>query len=93
MQRIQLDKDIRPLSEFRANVASFIEKVQTTNRPLVITQHGRSAAVMLSVSEYEQILDKLELLTDIQMADSQLQRGEGLNHTEVKAKILGNLNS
>ena len=92
MQRIQLDEDIKPLSEFRANVASFINKIQKTKRPLVITQHGKSAAVMLAVSEYELLLDRLELLTDIQIAESQLEKGEGLNHKDVKNQILGNLN-
>ena len=92
MQRIQLDEDIQPLSEFRANVASFIDKIQKTKRPLVITQRGKSAAVMLAVSEYEQLLDRLELLTDIQAAEDQLNKGEGINHEDVKNQILGNLN-
>ena len=52
MNRIQLDQDIRSLSEFRANVATFIQQVHKTNRPLVITSHGRSTAVLLNVSEY-----------------------------------------
>ena len=92
MQRIQLDEDIQPLSEFRANVASFIDKIQKTKRPLVITQRGKSAAVMLAVSEYEHLLDRLELLTDIQVAENQLNKGEGINHEDVKNQILGNLN-
>jgi antitoxin YefM len=92
MQRIQLDEDIQPLSEFRANVASFIDKIQKTKRPLVITQRGKSAAVILAVSEYEQLLDRLELLTDIQVAENQLNKGEGINHEDVKNQILGNLN-
>ncbi len=91
MQRIQLDEDIRPLSEFRANVASFIEKVQKTKRPLVITQRGKSAAVMLAVSEYERLLDRLELLTDIQKAEAQLSQGQGISHQEVEKQIIGNI--
>ena len=88
MQKIQLHEDIQPLSEFRANVASFIEKVKQTKRPIVITQHGKSAAVMLDVSEYQALIDKLELLTEIQLAESQLKRGEGIDHKDAKGKIL-----
>ena len=91
MQRIQLDEDIRPLSEFRANVASFIDKVRKTKRPLVITQRGKSAAVMMDVAEYESLIDKLELLTDIQIAESQLQKGEGIDHENAKDQILKKL--
>jgi len=88
MQRVQLDKDIRPLSEFRANVASFIKEVQKTKRPLVITQHGKSAAVMLDVAEYEALVEKIELLTDIQIAETQLNKGEGVSHEKAREKIL-----
>ena len=91
MQRIQLDEDIRPLSEFRANVASFIDKVRKTKRPLVITQRGKSAAVMMDVAEYESLIDKLDLLTDIQIAESQLQKGEGIDHENAKDQILKKL--
>ena len=88
MQRIKLNSDIRPLSDFRANVASIIEEVRKTKRPIVITQHGKSAAVMLDVTEYENLLEKIELLTDIQFAEKQLQKGEGISHQDAKQKIL-----
>lgn len=38
---MRFTEDIRPLSEFRANAAAFVEQVQTTQRPIVLTQHGR----------------------------------------------------
>ena len=93
MQRIKLNTDIRPLSDFRANVASIIEEIRKTKRPIVITQHGKSAAVMLDVTEYEDLLERLELLTDIQMAETQLQKGEGITHQEAKKKILERIKS
>lgn len=87
MRRIQLDQDVQPLSEFRANVASFIEKVRSTKRPLVITQRGKSAAVMLDVSEYEALLAKIELLTEMQTAETQIKREESIKHDEARKKI------
>jgi len=91
MQRIQLDEDVKPLSEFRANVASFIERIQKTKRPLVITQRGKSAAVMLDVAEYETLLEKLELLSDIQIAETQVKQGKGLSHDDAKNQVLGRI--
>ena len=49
MRPTRPSQDIKPLSEFRANVATFVEHVQATKRPLVLTQHGRSAAILLAV--------------------------------------------
>jgi len=93
MQRIRLDQDIKSLSEFRANVTSFIDEMKRNKRPMVITQHGKSSAVMLGVAEYEQMLEKLELLSDIQMAEDQLRAGEGLTHESAKSHVLRELDA
>ncbi len=84
-------EDIRPLSEFRANVASFVKRVQGTGRPLILTVHGRSAAVLVDVGEYEAMLDQLELLRDVRTAEAQLERGRGVSHRAAKARILGRI--
>ena len=91
MSRIQLDEDIQPLSEFRANVTSFIDKVRQTKRPMVITQHGKSAAILMDVSEYEALMLRIELLTDIQIAENQISEGHGVNHEDAKTQIISRL--
>ena len=88
MQRLKLNQDIRPLSEVRTGIASFIKQVHDTKRPLVITQHGKGVAVLLDVQEYEIIQEKLELLSDIQKSITQIESGQGIDHTEAKAALL-----
>lgn len=74
MERIRIDSDVKPISEFRANAPSLIEQVHRTKRPLVITQHGKSAAILLDVREYEAILEKLDVLTDIAEAEEDIKK-------------------
>ena len=78
MQRLILNQDIRPLSAFRSNVSGFIKQVHTTKRPIVITQHGKSSAILLDVEEYEKMMDKMELIEDIEVATKQIKKGEGI---------------
>jgi len=92
MNRINLETDIRPLSDFRANITSIIEEIKRTKKPIVLTQHGRSAAVILDVAEYERILEKIDLLSDIELAESQIEKGQGLSHSKAKSQILKRLN-
>ncbi len=80
MTRLNLDEDVKPLSEFRANVTTCIRQTRITRRPLVITHRGKSAAVLLGVSEYEGLMQKIETLEDIRMAEEQLARGAGVSH-------------
>ncbi len=88
MNRVILDQDVKPISEFRANAASLVQQVRRTKRPLVITQQGRGAAVLLDVSEYEKLLAKLELLQDVHTAESQIDNGRGIAHTAARKKAM-----
>lgn len=76
MKSVQLDRDIQPLSAFRANAAAVLKRVRETRQPVVLTQRGHSSAVVLDVTEYERIMAELELLRDVHAAEQQLARGE-----------------
>jgi antitoxin YefM len=91
MSSIRVSQDIRPLSEFRANAAAFVQHVRQTRRPLVLTQRGRGAAVLLDISEYERLVERAELLEDIATAEEQIAAGESIEHEEAKQQIRSRL--
>ena len=86
-RRIRLDTDIKPVSEFRANAAELIEQVRTTGRPLVLTQRGHSAAVVLDVADYQHIIDEIDLLRDVRTAVEQIEARKGLSNRDAKAEL------
>ena len=88
MQRLKFDQDILPMSEFRTGIASFLKQIHDTKRPLVITQHGKGVAVLLDVTEYEAMQEKIELLEDVQTSIAQLDAGAGIEHNKAQATIL-----
>ena len=88
MPRLKVDQDIRSMSEFRTGIASYLKQVHDTKRPLIITQHGKGAAVLLDVGEYEAMQDKIELLQDIHTSIAQIENGAGIEHQEAKANLL-----
>ena len=91
MKRLRLNQDITPLSEFRAKLTTCIEQVQKSKRPLVITQRGHSAAVVLDVEAYDELLEELETLREIHHASLQLEAGKGISHDEARRRLLKDL--
>jgi antitoxin YefM len=91
MKRLKINEDIRPMSEFRTGIASFIKKIHATKRPLIITQHGKGVAVLLDADEFELMQDKIELLQDIQTSISQIESGQGITHSNAKAAVIGKI--
>ena len=87
MSKLKPSRDIQPVTEFRANAAQFIDQVQETGEPVILTQHGRSAAVLLDVESYESMMDELSLLRDVRVAEEQVSAGKSRSHAAVAKKL------
>ena len=86
MKPIKPKTDVVPLSEFRANVSELLKQTQETGRPIVITQHGRGAAVLISADDYAELLDRMEYINSVSRALARSARGEkGIPHEKVMA--------
>lgn len=58
-------EDIHPLSEHRAHLTEHLRQVKETGRPMVITQKGRAAGVLLSPAAYDDLIQKAQFAQDI----------------------------
>ena len=85
--RFRPSLDVRPVTEFRAHTSAVLEQVQTTKRPVVLTQHGRSAAVLLDVDVYESLVEEVAVIRDIRKAEEQLDAGMGIPHEVVEQRL------
>ena len=79
--------DVRAVTDFRSHTSAVLEQVQKTKRPVILTQHGRSAAVLLDVEAYEALIDEVALIRDVRTAEAQLDAGMGIPHETVEARL------
>ena len=91
MPKLIPSEDVRPLSEFRANASAVLLQIQQTKRPVVLTQHGRSAAMLIDVASYEALIEQVELLHDVRAAESQIRDGRGLTHGKARLEVLSRI--
>ena len=91
MSRWRPSQDVRPVTEFRANASAVLDQVQATRRPVILTQHGRSTAVLLDVSVYEALLEELAVLRDIKTAEAQVAKGRVTSHSIVAKRLRAKL--
>lgn len=87
MPPLRPSTDVRPVTEFRANTSAIIEQMHTSRRPLILTQHGRSAAVLLDPEVYEGLIDEIELLRDLSISEAQIAAGQVVPHDEVVRRM------
>ena len=75
-----------PVSNLRQDTAAVLKRVQAAQQPLVITQRGRAAAIMLSVEAYEHLADTQELLSLLARGEREIAGGVGHGLDEVLAE-------
>ncbi len=77
--------EIVPVSDLRQDAAKLLKRVHDSNEPLIITQRGRAAAVMLSVEAYERSERDRDLLHLLARGEKEIERGEGHDLSSVLA--------
>ena len=80
---------ILPISEVKRELLPLIKKIQKLGESIAITRNGRAAAVLLSIEEYEGLLETLEILSDarlvkrLRQSRKEAQAGRFFTHREV----------
>ena len=69
--------EIVPVSDLRQDVAAVLKRLRLSREPLVITQRGRAAAVLLSVDAYELLEQERELLQLLARGEREIAEGKG----------------
>lgn len=54
--------DIVPVTEVKRNAAHVLDQLRQDKRPVLITEHGRAAAILLDVESYEELLQRADIL-------------------------------
>jgi len=78
--------NIIPITDLRQDATSIIKRVIASKEPLVITQRGRAAAVMVSMEAYEHSQHELELLRILALGEREIEAGKGYDLDAVLAE-------
>lgn len=69
--------DIMPVTDLRQDAAAALKRVRNSKQPLVVTQRGRAAAVILSVDAYERAEHERQLLRLLARGEREIAKGKG----------------
>lgn len=84
-----------PVRELRSDLAHLLDEVADRREHVVVTRHGRPAAVLIPVGEYDALEETAEILSDagtlaaIDEGLAEIDRGETVTLDELRAQIAG----
>ena len=77
MAKLRVSEDIITVSDFKAQASDWLHRIAGSGHPLVITQNGRAAGVLLSPTAFDELSQRQEFLAAVAegMADERARRG------------------
>lgn len=83
MKPLQVSEDILPLGEFKTQASRVIRQLQTSRRPVVITQNGRPAAVLITPEDFDAIHGRERFMAAVDEGLADVEAGRLLDSDEV----------
>jgi len=77
-----------PLGTFKATATTVLKNLNENRQHLVLTQHGRPAAVVLSPSEYDALVEHQRFVAGIREGLADAEAGKTYSLDEVAAELL-----
>jgi prevent-host-death family protein len=78
--------EMLPVTDLRQDAAAALKRLRALKQPLVITQRGRAAAVMLSIEAYERAEHERRLLKALARGEREIAAGKGHDLRSVLAE-------
>jgi len=78
--------NILPVSDLRRDAAKVLKKLRENKEPIIITQRGRAAAVIIGIEAYEKSEHDKEILRLLAKGDREIEIGEGYDLDNVLAE-------
>jgi prevent-host-death family protein len=71
--------EIVPVTDLRQDAAAVLDRVRRSAQPVVITQRGRAAAIMLSPESFERSENERQVLRLLARGDREISKGKGFD--------------
>ncbi len=75
------------VTNLKRQATKIIADLEHSPSPILITEHGRGAAYLLSVSAFESLQKRMQILESIARGEKAIQEGRVITHAQAKRKM------
>ena len=87
MKAIQLSRDIVPLTHLKTHASEIFRQLRSDHRPVVITQNGRAAGVLLAPEDFDRLQERDLYLSAIREGLADAAAGHGVDDEELAREL------
>ena len=93
MRNVNVSNDIIPVGEFKAGMKKYLHSIQNSHHPIIITQNGRPAGVLISPEDYDNLIHSKLFVDSVSRGISDAENGKFYTSDEVRAQLQKNRKS
>jgi prevent-host-death family protein len=83
MKPMNISEDIISLSDFKNHASRMLHQLRTSHRPIVITQNGRPAGVVISPAEFDTLTETSRFVQAVKNGLADVEKGRVLSDEEL----------
>jgi prevent-host-death family protein len=87
MRVIRISENFVPISEFKAQAADWLRKASETGAPVVVTQNGKPAGVLLSPRAFDELAERSRFIAAVEEGLGDLESGRAHSQAEVRRQM------
>ena len=87
MRTLRVSENIVSVSEFKAQAAEWLRRLGENSSPVVITQNGKAAAVLLSPTAYDELAEGHRFTKAVQQGLDDVGAGRVTAHSQVVSEM------
>lgn len=87
MKPLQISEDIVPLAQFKARASQVFRQLHREHRPVVITQNGKPAAVLITPQEYDRLQQRDLFVEAVQEGLADVKAGRVIDDEDLTAEL------
>ena len=87
MKPISIQDDIIPIGEFKTHASRVMRKLRDSGRPVVITQHGRPAGVLVTAAEFDRLTERDRFIAAVNEGLADSNAGRVISDDELTAEF------
>jgi prevent-host-death family protein len=84
---LHVSEDILPIGDFKTQAGRVLRRLREGGRPVVITQHGRPAGVLVSPGEYDRLRERELFVESVQEGLADAEAGRVITDDELGARL------
>jgi len=87
MRPIQISNDVVSIGDLKVQASRLLRRINENRRPIVITQHGKPAAVMLTTEDYDRLAEHVRFIDAVQEGLAESEKGNLVGDDELDREL------